>query len=98
MAREARRAPRAEHDSALEIFDEKGRLMDGICKLVDVSATGAGFTTTRELAKGARIRGRLRRLGSAVLDFTGRIVRRREHPTRPNFILYAVEFDPVPRR
>jgi PilZ domain len=93
--RDARRAARAPHDSALELFDEHGQLLPAqVQTLVDISATGASFTSTRELAKGARVRGRVRRMGRAVFDFTGRVVRRREHPSRANSILYAVEFDP----
>lgn len=93
--REARRAPRARHDSALELFNERGQLLPAeVQTLVDISDTGASFTSTREFAKGERIRGRVRRLGRPALDFTGRVVRRREHPTRANSILYAVEFDP----
>lgn len=89
-----RRAPRTRHDSALELFNEQGRLLPaGVQTLVDISDTGASFTSTRDLAKGARIRGRVRRFGRPPLDFTGRIVRRREHPTRANATLYAVEFD-----
>jgi len=92
--RDARRAPRTRHDSALELFNERGQLLPAdVQTLVDISETGASFTSTRELAKGARIRGRVRRLGLPVLDFTGRVVRRREHPTKANSILYAVEFD-----
>lgn len=96
--REQRRAPRARHDSALELFNEQGQLLPAAVQtLVDISDTGASFLSTRDFAKGARIRGRVRRFGRPPLDFTGRIVRRREHPARANSILYAVEFDPAGR-
>jgi len=94
--RDARRAPRTKHDSALELFNEQGQLLPAeVQTLVDISDTGASFISTREFPKGARIRGRVRRFGRPPFDFTGRIVRRREHPTRANSILYGVEFDPA---
>jgi hypothetical protein len=95
---EFRRAPRTKHDSALELFNVQGQLLPAeLQRLIDISDTGAAFTSTRDFAKGARIRGRVRRFGHPVLDFTGRIVRKREHPTRANSILYAIEFDPPAR-
>ena len=92
MAREVRRAPRIPHDSILELYDEKGALMDGALKLFDVSATGASFSTTKKFAKGDKIRGRMRLLNAGPVEITGRIVRFKE---RENFTRYAVKFDAI---
>ena len=88
--KENRRAARTRHDSVLEFYDDAGCLLTGVMRLIDVSSTGASFATTSVLAKGARIRGRLRLLGVGVLDVTGRVVRVKE---RNNDILYGVAFD-----
>jgi hypothetical protein len=90
--KEARRASRIPHDSLLELYDEAGRLLPGALKLVDVSAVGASFKTTRTFAKGAKIRGRMRLLNVGVLEIAGRIVRVKEGT---NSTLYGVEFDSI---
>ena len=90
MPKEARRAPRTRHDSVLDLYVEQGRLTAATLKLVDVSSTGASFSTTRAFAKGAKIGGRLRLFGVGVLEVTGRVVRFKE---KSNSTLYAVEFD-----
>lgn len=90
--REARRAVRARHDSVLELLDEAGRPREGALRLVDVSSTGASFTTTLVLTKGDLLRGRLRLLGAGVLEVVARVVRVKE---RTNCALYGVEFESV---
>ncbi|MFI5347111.1 MAG: PilZ domain-containing protein [Elusimicrobiota bacterium] len=90
--KDSRRAPRIPHDSLLELYDDAGGIQDAALKLVDVSAVGASFTTTRAFAKGAKIRGRVRLLNVGVMEIEGRIVRVKE---RTNTTLYAVEFDSI---
>lgn len=90
--KDGRRAPRAPHDSVLELFDEDGRLAAAVLRLHDVSSVGASFSTTRAFSKGQVLRGRMRLLGVGVLEFTGRVVRFKE---RENSTLYGVEFDTV---
>jgi len=90
--KETRRSPRVPHDSVLELYDAEGRLTAGGVTLVDVSAVGASFTTTRVFVKGEKVRGRLRLLDAGVLEVAGRVVRLKE---RTNSTLYGVEFDSV---
>lgn len=90
MANEARRSPRRPHDSVLELYDEKGGLIAGAPRLIDVSSVGASFSSTRSFAEGAAIRGRMRLLDAGVMEVTGRVVRVKK---RTNSTLYAVEFD-----
>lgn len=85
-----RRAPRARHDSVFELYDEAGRPWPETARLVDLSAVGVAFTSTRALARGERVRGRLRLLGIGVVEVAGHVVRRRELENRT---FYAVEFD-----
>ena len=86
------------HDSTLELYDEQGGLIADALILVDVSAVGASFSTTRAFAKGAKVRGRLRLFGTGVIEISGRVVRVKE---KTNSTLYALEFDrtnALPRR
>ena len=94
-AKEKRKTSRVRHDSVLELYDETGRLLAGALKLVDLSSSGASFSTTQAFSKGARIRGRLRLPDVGILEITGRIVRFKE---RTNATVYAVEFDSVRQR
>lgn len=87
-----RRAPRVRHDSVLEIFDDRGRLIDAVVRLVDVSAVGAAFASTLALSKGETVRARLRLLDSDPLEIRGRVVRVQE---KANFSVYGIEFESV---
>jgi hypothetical protein len=91
---ERRRSERTKHDSVFELYDDAGRLIDSAARLVDLSSTGAKFAGTELLAKGRRIRGRVRLLRVGALDITGRIVR---VDAGTNVTFYGVEFDAVRR-
>jgi len=90
--KEARRGARFRHDSVLELTDGSGSLLSEAARIVDVSSVGVSFTTTHVLARGERVRARMRLLGIGVLEIEGRVVRIKENS---NSTLYAVEFDSV---
>jgi hypothetical protein len=90
-----RRSPRTPHDSALELLDDEGRLLAGAQRLIDVSALGLSFSTTRVFRKGAKIRGRIRIYERGAFEFEGRVVRLKE---RSNSNLYGVAFDSIKGR
>ena len=92
--KDSRRAPRRRHDSVLEIYDERGKLVVAVGKLVDFSMAGACFSTTQILANGEKIRARLRLLQEGVLDISAHVVWSRK---KNNAILYGIEFDVVER-
>jgi hypothetical protein len=85
---ERRKAPRARHDSVLELYDASGRLLGG-GRLVDVSAAGACFMSARRFAKGVRLRARVRLLGAGARESAARVVRVQ---SKTNFTLYGLEF------
>ncbi len=89
---EKRRAARSKHDSVLEIFDTEGHLIVGVGRLVDFSNVGVRFSSTKVLAKGERLRARLRLLKEGVLEIAAHVVWVKK---RPNTKLYGVEFDSV---
>lgn len=92
MTKESRRALRHSHDSVLELLSGPYGARIDAARLLDVSAGGASFTTSLPLAKGERVRGRMRLLGAGVLEFVGVVVRIKE---KKNSTLYAVEFESV---
>ena len=92
LGNEKRRSTRFRHDSALELFDDVGREIEGAARLVDISAGGARFASTVTLARGRRIRGRLRLMRTGPLDVVGRIVWTKEGA---NVSYYGVEFDRI---
>jgi hypothetical protein len=59
---EKRRAPRASHDSVLEIYDAEGHLIIGIGRLVNFSNAGICFSSTKVLEKGQKLTARVRLL------------------------------------
>jgi hypothetical protein len=92
FVKEARRAIRYRHDSALELIDDADDKPTEFVRLVDVSSGGMSFSSARPFAKGARIRARLRLLDAGVLVITGTVIRIKE---KSNSAVYAVEFDSV---
>ncbi|PIR19360.1 MAG: hypothetical protein COV48_02440 [Elusimicrobia bacterium CG11_big_fil_rev_8_21_14_0_20_64_6] len=90
--KEARRARRYPHDSVLEIFSDSDSMPVDVARLIDVSALGLSFTTTRVYAKGAPIHARMRLLNTGVLEIRGTIVRIKE---KTNCTLYGVKYDSV---
>ena len=89
---EKRRAPRASHDSVLEIYDSGGHLIIGIGRLVNFSNVGVCFSSTKVLAKGQKVVARIRLLKEGALEVSARVVWMKK---RPNSVLYGIEFDTV---
>jgi len=89
MAAENRRAKRDPHDSVLELFDDSGKLITGIGRLVNVSKTGACFSSTKTYEKGKPLRARIRTLRDGVTECAAEIVWVRKKPT---VTLYGVRF------
>ncbi len=90
--KEARRAPRSKHDSVLEIYDANGHFIEGVGRLVNFSNVGICFSSTKDLAKGARLRTKIRLLREGMMEIAAHIVRV-EKKLHTN--LYGVEFDDV---
>jgi hypothetical protein len=92
FSKEARRATRYPHDSLLEILGDGGVGPADVVRLIDVSSSGASFSTTRMFTKGAPIHARLRLLNTGALEISGTVVRIKE---KTNYTVYGVKFDPV---
>ena len=73
-SQENRRAPRRKHDSVLEIYDDDGRYITGLGRLIDISSVGVRFSTTQVLHKGDRVRARLRLLKEGVLTIVAYVI------------------------
>ena len=89
---EKRRAPRARHDSVLEIYDAEGHLIIGIGRLVNFSNVGVCFSSTKVLAKGQKLHARLRLLKEGALEVTAKVVWMQK---KSGANLYGLEFDTV---
>ena len=89
---EKRRAPRAKHDSVLEIYDADGHLIIGIGRLINFSNVGICFSSTKVLDKGQKLCARLRLLKEGALEVSARVVWVKK---RPASMLYGLEFDTV---
>ncbi len=89
---EKRRASRSKHDSVLEIYDQEGHFITGIGRLVNFSNVGVCFSSTKVLAKGERLRARLRLLKEGTLEVSARVVWTKK---KPNSRVYGLEFDTV---
>lgn len=87
---ENRRAFRSSHDSVMEIFDVEGNFILGVGRLVNFSAVGACFSSSKVLARGERLRVRLRLLKEGVLEMAARVVWTAK---KSNRTLYGIEFD-----
>ncbi len=85
-----RKAPRARHDSVLEICDDAGRVILSVGRLVDVSSSGACFSSTAEFPVGQKVAARLRLLKEGLLEIHGRVVWARK---KANATLYGVAFE-----
>ena len=92
MGIEKRRAPRAKHDSVLEIVDRSGRVISAVGRLVNVSTVGVCFASTHSFKKGDKIHARVRLLREGRLNVNGHIVWTRK---KSNHFLYGMEFDAV---
>jgi hypothetical protein len=90
--KENRRASRSKHDSVLEIYDAEGHFIVGVGRLVNFSKVGVCFSSTKDLAKGDRLRSRIRLLKHGALDISARVMWVKK---RPNTNYYGLEFDSV---
>ena len=88
-SRENRRAPRAKHDSVLEIFDAENHFITGVGRLVDFSTVGACFSSTKTLSKGEKLHIRLRLLKEGVFEGPAEVVWARK---KANANLYGIAF------
>ena len=86
------RAPRKNHDSVLEIYDHEGNLVTGIGRLVNVSASGACFSSTQSLASGEKLHVRIRLLDEGPLEASATIVWTRK---QRNTTQYGLSFTNV---
>ena len=89
---ENRRAGRARHDSVLELYDEGGRLITGIGRLVDFSTSGVRFSSTKSLKAGDALRARLRLLREGILDITAHVIWAKKKPVGWQ---YGIAFDSI---
>jgi len=89
---EKRRAPRAKHDSVLEIYDADGHLIIGIGRLVNFSNVGICFSSTKVLNKGQKLTARVRLLKEGTIEVTARVVWVEK---KSNSFLYGIEFDSI---
>jgi|SRR5438105_4664838 len=89
---EKRRAPRADHDSVLEIYDAEGQLIIGVGRLVNFSNVGICFASTKVLEKGQKVTAHMRLLKEGALEATAHVVWVRK---KTNTMLYGVEFDSI---
>jgi len=90
--KENRRAPRRNHNSVVEIYDEEGRAIAEVAHLVDFSEVGACFSTPKLFTLHQRLRLRLRLLREGRLYIWARVVRVQK---KANTNLYGIEFDTV---
>jgi hypothetical protein len=89
---EKRRAPRAKHDSVLEIYDAEGHLIIGIGRLVNFSNVGICFSSSKVLAKGQRVTARVRLLKEGTLEVSARVVWVEK---KLQALFYGIEFDSI---
>lgn len=93
MAEKKRCAARNNHNSAIEIFSDKGKLL-GTGRLIEYSAKGASFCAPEGLVKGPSIRVRLRLFEKGILDVTAEVVWERKDK---NATVFGIKFNSVER-
>lgn len=89
--KDKRCASRSCHDSVVEIWSEKGKLLE-TGRMSDFSETGAAFRTARQFAVGDRLRLRIRLLEKGVMDGTAVVVRSGKDGA---LNLYGVRFEKI---
>lgn len=91
--KDKRKAPRAPHNSVIEIFDVEGKI-SARGRLIDFSKVGAAFSVGDPVVMPERFRARLRFLDHGVLDAEARVVwiKREKNITR-----YGIVFDSLTR-
>ena len=90
--KEMRRAPRRNHNSVVEIYDNEGNHIADVARLVDFSKVGACFASPKYFPLQTILRLRLRLLREGRLYIKGRVVRATK---RANTTLYGFEFEKV---
>lgn len=87
--KEKRRAPRARHDSVIEIFNVEGSV-GATGRLVDFSTAGASFSVGDPVVMPEVFRARLRFFGQGVIEVQARVVwiRRDKNATH-----YGIKFE-----
>ncbi len=70
---EKRRSPRFERDYVVDVLDSRNRPADGAVRLLDVSATGVGIESDRELAVGQKLGFRMTITGGRALRADARV-------------------------
>jgi len=87
--REKRRAPRARHDSVIEIFNVEGEV-SCIGRLIDFSSVGASFSVGVPIVMPDKFHVRMRFMGKGVFEAQARVAwtRRQKNATR-----YGIVFD-----
>ena len=91
--KDKRQAPRNNHDSVIEIFDDKGKFSSS-GRLSDFSDVGACFSVAEPVVVPAKFRARIRLLSKGVLEVEAQVVRTRKEK---NATYYAVKFNTVKR-
>ncbi len=89
-SKDSRRAARRKHDTVMEIYDDAGRHIVGLGRLIDFSSVGVRFSTPAVLHKGDRVRARLRLLKEGVLTIVAYVVWVKK---MTNTYHYGLEFD-----
>ncbi|MEE8425331.1 MAG: PilZ domain-containing protein [Elusimicrobiota bacterium] len=70
---EKRRSPRFEHDFTIDVLDSENRPADGAVRLLDVSSTGVGIESSRDLAVGQKLGFRMTISGGRSLRADARV-------------------------
>src|SRR5271157_1514487 len=90
--KEKRRAARRSHNSVVEIYDDAGRAIADVARLVDFSDVGACFSSPHVFSLNQQLRLRLRLLREGRLYIRARIIWARK---KTNTNLYGIEFEKV---
>ena len=92
-AKDKRQAQRNNHDTVIEIYDDKGKFSSS-GRLSDFSDLGASFSVGGAVVIPDKFRARIRLLSKGVLEVEAQVVRRRKEN---NANYYAVKFSSVKR-
>ncbi|OIN99212.1 MAG: hypothetical protein COX65_00040 [Elusimicrobia bacterium CG_4_10_14_0_2_um_filter_56_8] len=87
--KDKRRAPRARHDSVIEIFNVEGKVA-ATGRLVDFSKVGASFSVGNPVVMPDKFRARLRFLDKGVIEVEAHVVRTTREK---NSTYYGIKFD-----
>ncbi|MFA5976093.1 MAG: PilZ domain-containing protein [Elusimicrobiota bacterium] len=87
---EKRRAPRTRTESVLELYDDSGNLIVGVGHLMNYSAMGACFTTTKRLQVGERLVARMRLVSEIVAEISATVIWMK---SKSGAMVYGIEFE-----